>query len=110
MCNKVCNIVSICVSDRKDIILNIYFAIRRLLKYTSQMHTIYLIYILYYIDIKYIVWIWLVYVKRRLIYQNARNGKLKNKHFASAFSPRTGVMGHQHIAADKRFECVTGGC
>lgn len=36
---------------------------------------------------------------------NARNGKPKNKHFAGAFSPSTGVMGHRYVRADKRFEC-----
>jgi hypothetical protein len=39
---------------------------------------------------------------------NAQNGKLKNKHFASAFFPGTGVMGHRYIRADKRFACQRG--
>ena len=47
----VCNTVSICASNRKDINLNIYFAIRRLFKYTNQIHTVCSIYIYIYIYI-----------------------------------------------------------
>lgn len=46
-----------------------------------------------------------MFLKRRLIYENARNGKLKKKYFASAFSLGTGVIGHHYIIA-----CLTRGC